>query len=288
MGEARPEELAFTKMEGIGNDFVVVDARHQAPSGWSAMAEPVCNRRYGVGADGLLVIDYSDRADVRMRMFNPDGTEDFCGNGLRCVARYVLDRSHGGQHLLIDTIAGVRQATMETGDGLQLITVQMGEPRFQPEELPMRVDHWPVRDYPLMIEGETLPLTVISTGTTHSIAFVDELPPDERFFRLSPQIERHPVFPDRTSIMWTMVESPDRLRLRIWERGGGETFGCGTGACAAAVAAQMHGFVGEEVTVASKGGKLVIRYRTGEQILMTGPAEYSFEGVYSAPEHLNT
>jgi diaminopimelate epimerase len=275
------QRLPFTKMQGVGNDFVVVDARGGTAADWPAVALNACDRRFGIGADGLLVIDYSDRADVRMRMFNPDGTEDFCGNGLRCVARYALDRSHGGKFLLIETMAGVRQATMDTSGGSPLITVEMGEPRFRPEELPMRVDQSPVQDYPLTVGDQTVSVTVISTGTTHSIVFVDELPSDERFFRLSPQIERHPVFPERTSIMWTKVEAPARLRLRIWERGGGETFGCGTGACAAAVAAQTHGRAEEVVTVASKGGELKIRYCLDEQILMTGPADYSFDGVFS-------
>jgi diaminopimelate epimerase len=157
----------------------------------------------------------------------------------------------------------------------------MGLPRFSPAEIPMLVFGERVVDYPLEVDGETIPLTALSTGTTHTVVLMDELPADERFFRISPLIEEHPLFPERTSVMWT-ARDPDpgasRLRLRIWERGAGETLGCGSGACAAALAARLRGWVGDEVLVGSRGGELLVHWRPGEEIALTGPAEYVFEG----------
>ncbi len=147
----------------------------------------------------------------------------------------------------------------------------------------MRVAMHYVCDYPLELEtGETLPVTALSTGSTHAVTFVDTLPDDDRFFTLSPQVENHPLFPDRTSLMWCHMETPTRIGMRIWERGAGETWGCGTGACAAAVAAILHGYspAGEPITVASKGGELSLRWQEGANIAMTGPAEFVFEGNY--------
>ncbi len=165
-------------------------------------------------------------------------------------------------------------------DGACAVTVGMGRPQFAPDAIPMRVSGPRVVDYPLDVDSETFVVTVLSVGTTHTILFVDALPEDETFLRVSPRIEHHPLFPERTSVMWTRRDNDARLALRIWERGAGETWGCGTGACAAAVAARLHARVGDDVTVASKGGELLIRWREGEEIRMTGPAEYVFEGVY--------
>jgi len=284
-------------MQGVGNDFVVVDGRANHGLDWAGLAPEVCDRRFGIGADGLLVIDRSRIADAMMRMYNPDGTPDVCGNGLRCIARYLVERSGFGaqgsgefqrpapdvQHsLAIATLAGVRNAVVRYSEsGECLVTVEMGQPRFAPSDIPMLVPGPRVLDYPLRVEGETIPVTVLSTGTAHAVLFVPELPDEERFRSLSPPVENHPLFPERASLMWTRVESPSRLRIRIWERGAGETWGCGTGACAAAVAARLHGYTEETVTVASRGGELVIRWREGEPIQMTGPAVYVYEGVYA-------
>lgn len=276
------QTIRFTKMQGVGNDFIVVDARTSRPLDWAALAREVCDRRFGIGADGLLVIETSHIADVAMRMYNPDGTPDICGNGLRCVARYVLERrSDSASALRIATLAGVRQTELHrTPSGECRVTVDMGKPRFDPTDIPMRVQGPTVVDYPLEVDGETFPVTVLSTGTAHAILFVEELPDDGTFFRISPRIEHHYAFPERTSLMWTRVENSSRLRLRIWERAAGETWGCGTGACAAAVAAILHAFVRGPVTVASRGGELVIDWKEGKTIRMSGPAEYVFEGVY--------
>jgi diaminopimelate epimerase len=281
----KTETVHFVKMQGVGNDFVVVDGRGQALD-WPAFAISACHRRTGIGADGLLVVDSSDIADVRMRMFNPDGTPDICGNGLRCVARYALERGWiAGEVLRIETREDVRPAEyLVDGQGrFTAIQVGMNLPRFEPSDIPMCVSMKPVVDFPLELSnGAVLPITALSTGSTHAVTFVEELPEDARFFAISPQVEHHPLFPERTSLMWCKVMGPGRLAMRIWERGAGETWGCGTGACAAAVAAILHGFAPETqpVTVVSQGGELVIRWREGEPITMTGPAEFVFEGIY--------
>ena len=272
--------LPFTKMQGVGNDFVVVDEGDWADGDWAARARALCDRRFGVGADGLIVIGPSSRADVRMRFFNPDGTPDMCGNGLRCVVRFAHGRGRIGERGHVETIAGVRAVTVGT-DGI--VTAEMGVPHFAPADLPMRVSVDRVVDFPLPLDGEALPISAVSTGSTHTVVFVDRLPDDDLFFRLSPRIENHPLFPERTSVMWTRVAAPDRIDLRIWERAAGETLGCGTGACAAAVVARAQGKVASpEVTVVSRGGTLRVGWPGGEgdTVLLSGPAEIVFTGLW--------
>jgi len=282
----RMTQIAFTKMQGVGNDFVVVDGRGSSDFDWSALALELCDRKFGVGADGLLVLDESRFADLMMRMYNPDGTPDVCGNGLRCIARYAVERGIVRDDTLrVATLAGVRPGLIhrDAEGTITAVTVGMGQPRFDPPSIPMRVALERVIDYPLeLTEDVTLPITALSTGSTHAVTFVESLPDDLTFLALSPLVENHLLFPDRTSLMWCQVEAPSRLRLRIWERGVGETWGCGTGACAAAVAAILHGYAaaGEPVTVLSRGGELRVRWREGEPMEMTGPAEFVFEGVY--------
>lgn len=281
-----PDRLPFTKMQGVGNDFVVVDGRHAGDTDWSVLAMEICDRRIGVGADGLLVLDDTHSADIMMRMYNPDGTPDVCGNGLRCIARYAVE--HGvvdGETLRIATLAGVRAAQMHrAADGaITAVTVNMGVPHFDPPTIPMRVPLERVMDYSLELEeGLRLPITALSTGSTHAVTFVETLPDDEVFYSVSPQVEEHPLFPARTSLMWCQVETPSCLHLRIWERGAGETWGCGTGACAAAVAAVLHAYAAPNapIRVRSHGGELIVRWEPGGAIEMTGPAETIYAGAY--------
>lgn len=279
-------EFKFTKMQGVGNDFVLIDGRLESGYDWSTLAIEVCDRRFGIGADGLLVLDNTHQADVMMRMYNPDGTPDVCGNGLRCVARYAMERGAAeSNRVRILTLAGARDANLVAlpGGSNSLVQVSMGQPRFAPSDIPMSVSLEEVKDFQLQLQnGSSLQITALTTGSTHCIAFVEALPEDAAFFDASPQVEAHPLFPDRTSLMWCRVKEPRLLELRIWERGAGETWGCGTGACAAAVAAIRHGFAqpGEPISVVSKGGKLTVEWREGEAIRMTGPAEFVYEGVY--------
>ena len=278
------ESVSFTKMQGVGNDFVVIDGRGRREFDWPALAVEMCDRHSGIGADGLLVLDVADNADFQMRMFNPDGTPDVCGNGLRCLARYAVENSiAAGDALRIETLAGVRRAQIHrSADGyFESVTIDMGLPHFAPAEIPMRVESGPVVDYPLELkDGGSLFVTVLSTGSTHAVTFVDRLPGDATFFAVSPQVEHHILFPERTSLMWCERAGNGRLRLRIWERGAGETWGCGTGACAVGVAAVLHGYALPDawITVASRGGELRIRWQEGQSIAMNGPAEVVFHG----------
>ena len=285
------ESLLFTKMQGIGNDFVVVDARGTSGIDWSALSIELCDRHIGIGADGLLVLDTTQLADIMMWMYNPDGTPDVCGNGLRCLARYAIDRKIvTGDTLRIATLGGVRNATaVRAGDSgpILAITVDMGTPRFDPPAVPIRLSSPEVFDYPLNLgHGKSLSITALSTGSTHAVTFVNQLPDDVDFFSISPLVEKHPLFPERTSLMWCKVENPLRISLRVWERGAGETLGCGTGACAAAVAAVRHNLVtaGVPVSVASNGGELQVTWAPANEIIMTGPAEYVFDGAYNLAE----
>ena len=273
--------LPFTKMEAVGNDFVLIDEGGFPDETLSRLARRLCDRRYGVGGDGLLTLGPSDRADFRMRMFNPDGTEDHCGNGMRCaVLAFVRPLPPGeGREVALETLAGVKRARVFWEGGRPLVEVEMGEPRFAPEELPMSVRAERVVDYPLDVAGETVPVTVVSTGTTHTVVFAGAGEVEEKFDRLSPLIGHHPLFPERTSVMWATVEGPERIRLRIWERGAGETLGCGTGACATMIAARLHGFVGDRATVASKGGELRVGWSGEGSCILTGEAHEVFTGT---------
>ncbi|MBC8103457.1 MAG: diaminopimelate epimerase [Cytophagales bacterium] len=290
----------FTKMQAVGNDFVVLEsASWPETADWAVLAIRLCDRNFGVGGDGLLVMGPSEVAEVRMRMFNPDGTEDMCGNGLRCIARLSYQRglfggggAGGPAEGFVETLVGLRKvAVREEGT----ITAAMGVPEFEPTQLPASVPPGiqKIRDYPLSLEGYgEIRISAVNTGSTHSVLWCDALPEDGHFFALSPRIENHPVFPERTSVLWARVAhkgdagSPALLELRIWERGAGETLGCGTGACAAAAVAVAENRVeGDSVLVRSKGGTLQIHTRgAGHAITMAGPAEVVFTGFITADD----
>ena len=278
--------IPFVKMQGIGNDFVVVEQKNLHNRDVSVLAIDMCHRHTGIGADGLLVIDKSEIADFKMWMCNPDGTLDVCGNGLRCVTRYVVECGLiTKKQLTIETLVDVRDAKyLHENDSSSPISVTMGTPQLLPAEIPMNVEGKKVQNFPLSLpNGFVMPITALSTGSTHSVYFTPELPDDSTFFEISPLVENHDIFPERTSLMWCKVENETRLRLRIWERGAGETLGCGTGACAAAVAAILAGKVSSNkpIEVVSKGGTLTIDCQSNEPILMIGPAEFVFEGIWT-------
>ncbi|MDX1932731.1 MAG: diaminopimelate epimerase [Capsulimonadales bacterium] len=249
-GSGRP----FAKMQAVGNDFVVVDATAWPPeTDWPPIALDLCDRHTGIGGDGLLVVLPSDVADVRMRMFNPDGTEDMCGNGLRCVIRFARERSwFTTDEGMAEAVDGLHQFSLRNADTTEpegRIAVRMAEPCFAPEAIPREVTPDTVgRSFSLTVTpDDILVVTPVNTGSTHTVIFVPTLPDNDTFFRISPEIECHPLFPERTSVLWTVVEHagsatmPPRVRLRIWERGVGETLGCGTGACAASVVSALEG-----------------------------------------------
>jgi len=273
-------------MQAVGNDFVVVE-ESAWPKGtdWIKQAQRLCDRKFGIGSDGLLLIGPSKSADIRMRMFNPDGTEDMCGNGLRCVIRFAQEHDlFPGERVVVETHDGNHESSRSDSD---IWSVCMGIPRFTPQNLPMRIDAGRVLDYSLKIAGEPVTLSVVNTGSTHAVVFGTDLPDDDTFFRLSPQIENNPVFPERTSLIWTRVEpEANTVSVRIWERGVGETLGCGTGALAAAVAAiETQRLPGPTVHVISRGGTLSATWDpnvTGCRLTLSGPAETVYSGSVPA------
>jgi diaminopimelate epimerase len=291
MGSGGP--LPFTKMQAVGNDFVVVEeAMWPADTDWSAAAIRLCDRHFGVGADGLLVVGPSEVANVRMRMFNPDGTEDMCGNGLRCVIAFGVEQGNIPGSGYAETITGRIYYTYGHGnlDVPNNIATVLGAPKFAPADLPMRADGMDrVIGYPLpLASGERLTVSVVSTGTTHTVIWVDELPDDDRFLSVSPAIENHPVFPARTSVLWVKPEGPTTAFVRIWERGAGETLGCGTGAAAVAVLGIEEGRFSRDavlIRVRSKGGVLDAGYypnNAEEPVLLVGAAHIVFAGTWHA------
>lgn len=295
-GEENPiianRETPFYKMQGVGNDFVVVDGREREED-WSRLAIAMCDRHKGVGADGLLVLARSSCADIGMTMLNPDGTYDVCGNGLRCLARFAYEqgailygesaKTLSVRRMTIETLAGVRDALLhlsESGE-TESVTINMGEPRFEPADIPALLENPRNAILPLA-NGESLRVCVLSTGSAHAVTWGATLPDDAEFFRISPQVENHPLFPERVSLMWCTPAPDNRIDMRIWERGAGETWGCGTGACAAGASAILEGYASSErpVVIRSKGGELQIRWREGGEIEKTGPAETVYQGVF--------
>ncbi|MBW3622907.1 MAG: diaminopimelate epimerase [Armatimonadetes bacterium] len=266
----------------MGNDFVLAGESDLPAAPLEDLARRLCDRRFGVGGDGLLVLGRSEAADFRMRMFNPDGTEDHCGNGMRCAVVAFVGGIEPGQErrVTLETRAGVKRAQVFWEGDRLLVETEMGEPRFAARDLPMRLDAERVVDYPIEVEGETIRATVVSTGTTHAVLFADRAEVERRFERVSPALEVHPLFPERTSVMWATVESPERVRLRIWERGVGETLGCGTGACATMVAARLHGYVGNRAVIASRGGELRAHWPGSGSCILTGEAQIVFRGRF--------
>ena len=271
-------KLEFTKMHGLGNDFVLIDCREK-PFGdrLPAMADlsrRLCHRRFGVGADQVLLLYPSDVADCRMKIFNADGSEvEMCGNGIRCLARYIWDRKISeGDALSVETAAGIMRPERRG----ELVRVDMGEPVLEGRRIPVKIDG-EVKDYPLKIEDREFRITCVSMGNPHAVIFVNDVGSFE-VGRYGPLIERHELFPNRVNVEFIQVLGPDSLKMRVWERGSGETMACGTGASAAAVAAHLNRYIGKKSTVALLGGDLEIEWAGDNHVYMTGPAEEVFEG----------
>ncbi|MBI2908700.1 MAG: diaminopimelate epimerase [Chloroflexi bacterium] len=281
--------MHFTKMHGTGNDFVVVDAR-EIDRDWPRLAVATCHRHFGVGADGLILLLPSEIADFRMRMFNPDGSEaEICGNGIRCFARYVVERGLGrgdGRQLAVETLAGVRRVrfTMASDKSVASVQVGMGHPELRPEAIPVaiagREDELYITDYPIRIDGRELKLTFVSMGNPHAVCFLEEAVDEFPLHIIGPKVERHPLFPRRTNFEIANVLSRESVRARVWERGAGETMACGTGACAVAVAGHLHRLTVDNVNITLPGGALAVSWDGRGEVLLSGPAEFVFEGEW--------
>jgi diaminopimelate epimerase len=277
--------IPVVKLEAVGNDFLLVEeSRLEIPApDYTELAQRLCNRPFGIGSDGLLIIGRSEKAAFRMRMFNPDGTEDFCGNGLRCSACYAYEQGYVPDIAFeIEALDGVivpAEVVIQEGR-VEAVTITLPPPSFHPSEVPALFRGNEITKYRLTLDERTWEITAVNTGTTHTVIFVDVLPDDPVFFHDSPQIEHHSLFPERTSVMWCVVESREQLRVRIWERGVGETLGCGTGACAVTTAARRAGKVDEQVQVMSKGGLLLVHWNPGDSIHLSGPVNLQMKGTY--------
>jgi diaminopimelate epimerase len=277
-------KISFQKMHGTLNDFVVFHDLDSKVVLTSQQVTRICDRRAGVGADGVIVVRPSDKADFFMDYINADGSvAEMCGNGIRCLSKYVYDNGLTTKTTLpIETRAGVKIVELSPGcDGtISSVRVDMGQPIFEPDHIPAKVDtdRIPVTDYPVESEGRVFQATLLSMGNPHCVIVVDEDPASfpEKFGRA---IEHHPVFPARTNVEFIRVAGPNRLVMRVWERGCGETFACGTGACAAVVAAALKGLVNGSTLVELLGGDLEIEWKNNkDQVVMTGPAVFAFEG----------
>jgi diaminopimelate epimerase len=275
--------MRFIKMHGLGNDFVMVDAR-AVNHNWQKLSRKICDRHFGVGADGLILLEPPTQGgDVRMRIYNSDGSlAKMCGNGIRCLARMADELGLAkGKLLSVETDSGMRYPELiKNGGVVAQVRVDMGEPEFLPARVPFlgKADG-PVREYPLAIGHELFPATVLSMGNPHCVIRVAALS-DLDFDRVGPLLERHPLFPDRVNVEFTEVESRRELLVRVYERGAGATMACGTGACAAAVAASLNGWTERTVTVSLPGGDLLIDWSQNNHVYMTGPAEEVFSGEY--------
>ncbi|NPV27313.1 MAG: diaminopimelate epimerase [Firmicutes bacterium] len=274
--------MEFTKMHGLGNDFVIVNGcRETIPSDYCTLAKKVCDRHFGVGADGLVFILPSERADVRMRIFNSDGSEaEMCGNVIRCVAKYLYEREIvKGVFIRVETLAGIMMPEVILENGrVTGARVDMGEPILERQLIPMLGDPGRAVNEPIIVNGKELRITAVSMGNPHCLVFVPQL--DKIPFRVwGPEIEHHPLFPRKTNVEFIEVINPNEIRVKVWERGVGETLACGTGACACVVGGVLNGKTGREVVVHLPGGRLNIEWAKNGRVYMTGPATEVFSGT---------
>ncbi len=287
--------LQFTKMHGLGNDFVVIDNRDSVLKRARQIAQKLCDRRFGIGTDQLLILEHSKTADFKMRIFNPDGSEvEMCGNGIRCLGKYIWDNILGGtgdsfsrkyqlsiSSLAIETLAGIIHIE-KTGTQFK---VDMGEPVFAPAKVPLNTKQLPqnykadiVKELPLKVKGKVFKTTCVSMGNPHAIIVVKDVQ-KVALDSFGPLIENHKLFPNRTNVEFIQIDNRQNITMRVWERGAGETMACGTGASASAVASILLGLTDRKVTVQLPGGKLLINWSAKDNhVYMTGKAVTVFEG----------
>ena len=273
--------MRFTKMQGLGNDYVYVNCFRENVENPSEMAIKVSDRHFGIGSDGLILIKPSEVADFRMDMYNADGSQaEMCGNGIRCVAKYVYDYGLTDQtELSVETLAGIKYLKLQIADGkVSRITVNMGQPELVPDKIPVQADGDRVVDEPIVVNGVTYKMTCVSMGNPHCIVFVDDTA-DFPLEEIGPMFENHERFPKRVNTEFIQILNRNEVNMRVWERGSGETLACGTGACASAVACVLNGLTEDEITLHLLGGDLSVRWDQEENVVyMTGPATVVFDG----------
>ena len=273
--------MRFTKMQGLGNDYVYVNCFQETIENPSEAAIKVSDRHFGIGSDGLILIKPSEVADFRMDMYNADGSQaEMCGNGIRCVAKYVYDYGLTDQtEISVETLAGIKYLKLQIEDGkVSQITVNMGQPELNPVKIPVQAEGERVVDEPIVVNGVTYKMTCVSMGNPHCIVFIDDtenFPLEE----IGPMFENHERFPKRVNTEFIQILNRNEVNMRVWERGSGETLACGTGACASAVACVLNGLTEDEITLHLLGGDLSVRWDREENVVyMTGPAKVVFDG----------
>ena len=285
--------MKFSKLQATGNDFILVDARTMEAE-WPKLARAMCDRHFGAGADGLILVQNSTSADLKMRLFNSDGSEaEVSGNGLRCFAKYTIEEGLTGKmpsrveqsnrSLTIETLSGARQVKAHMSrNRVNRAEVNMGLPWFQPEQIPVKVkvDIIPILNYPLVIDGKKLTLALLSIGNPHAVSFLSQPVADFPLSEIGAKVEKHPMFPQRTNFEVGRVLSRGRIEARVWERGVGETLACGSGASALAVAARLLDYVDRQVDIILAGGTLTVSWDMVGEVLLSGLVEEVFRGEW--------
>ena len=273
--------MKFTKMQGIGNDYVYVNCFQEKVEHPEEVAVKVSDRHFGIGSDGLILIKPSDAADFEMEMYNADGSRGaMCGNGIRCVAKYVYDYGLTDKTTItVNTGSGMKTLELTVKDGkVSRVRVNMGTPQLEPEKIPMKAGESRVVDYPIQVGEKEYRITALSMGNPHAVTCIPDVNGLE-IDKIGPLFEHHPLFPDRVNTEFIRVLDRHTVQMRVWERGSGETLACGTGACAVAVACILNGLTEDRVTVKLLGGELEIFWdREANQVYMTGPAAVVFDG----------
>jgi diaminopimelate epimerase len=283
--------MKFTKMHGAGNDYVYVDARFEDRD-WPELSRQMSDRHFGVGGDGLILIKESGVADLKMSMFNADGSEaEMCGNGIRCFAKYAIDRSivsASAASISVETLAGIRQIVPIVADGkVTGARVSMGAPILTPDDVPVKLESpgkygsGPVLNYAFQMDGHDLPLNFVSMGNPHAVTFINTPVADFPLHTVGPKVEHHAIFPKRVNFEIVNIDSPNHLTARVWERGSGETLACGTGACSIAVVAMLCGHSRDTIYITLPGGTLKVDWDGDGEVFLEGPAEEVFSGEWT-------
>lgn len=276
--------MKFTKMQGLGNDYVYVNCLKEKIADPPELARKISDRHFGVGSDGLIMINPSDKADFEMEMYNADGSRaEMCGNGIRCVAKYVYDYGLTDKtYISVETLAGIKYLDLTVENGkVSLVKVDMGQPILEPEKIPVASKGSRVVDEPLLVDGKEYRMTCVSMGNPHAVIFVDEDVKNLPLEKIGPSFENHTCFPKRVNTEFVRVIDRHTAEMRVWERGSGETLACGTGTCAVAVACVLNGLTEDAITVHLLGGDLYIEWdREKNTVYMTGPAEAVFDGEW--------
>ena len=276
-------------MHGVGNDYIYIDCMKETPADPAYLARVMSPRHFSVGSDGVVLICPSDSCDAKMRMFNADGSEGkMCGNAIRCVGKFLYERGYTSKtELTVETLSGDRRLTLDVRDGKVVsVSVGMGRAILAPSGIPVLFRGDAMIDEPVTVDGAEYRITAVSMGNPHAVTFVDDVDLIE-IEKIGPLFENHPIFPDRVNTEFVRVISKNRIGMRVWERGSGETLACGTGACASVVASVLNGFAGagEPVTVVLRGGELVITCSEDLDVTMTGPASFVYDGEFFLDEN---